>query len=53
MAAIGKACKADVKQFCADVKPGGGRIETCMKTHLSEVSDPCKDALSTATAGKS
>src|ERR1700675_4243392 len=34
----------------ADVKPGGGRIETCMKTHLSEVSDPCKDALSTATA---
>ena len=44
VAAIGKACKADVKQFCADVKPGGGRIETCMKARLDEVSDPCKDA---------
>ena len=51
VAAIGKVCKADVKQFCADVKPGGGRIETCMKSHLSDISDPCKDAL--ATAGKS
>ena len=25
-AAVGKACKADVKQFCADVKPGKGTV---------------------------
>jgi hypothetical protein len=35
------------------VKPGGGRIEACVKSHLSEISDPCKDAVSQATAGKS
>jgi hypothetical protein len=35
------------------VKPGGGRIEACMKSHLSEVSDPCKDAVAQAAAGKS
>jgi hypothetical protein len=52
VATVGKACKADFKQFCADVKPGGGRIEACMKTHVLEISDPCKDALSQA-AGKS
>jgi hypothetical protein len=49
-AAVGKACKADVKQLCAGTKPGGGQIEACMKSHMSETSDICKDALSQATA---
>jgi hypothetical protein len=52
-AAISKACSADVKKICADVKPGGGRIEACMKSHLTEVSEPCKDAVTQAAAGKS
>jgi len=44
-AAVGKACKADVKQFCPDVKPGKGAIADCIKSHASEVSDGCKDAM--------
>jgi hypothetical protein len=47
-----KACKADVKKNCADIKPGGGRIEACLKDHFADVSDPCKETISQA-AGKS
>lgn len=42
-----KACGADIKQFCADVKPGGGRIAACAKEHVADFSDPCKKALFT------
>ena len=51
-AVLGKACRSDVKYLCADVKPGGGRIETCMKTLMADVSEPCKEALARANAGK-
>jgi hypothetical protein len=37
------ACAADVKAKCADVKPGGGRIKECVKTHAAEFSEPCKE----------
>jgi hypothetical protein len=47
-----KACKADVKKNCADIRPGGGRIETCLKDHFADVSDACKETISQA-AGKS
>src|SRR5258705_99620 len=30
---------------CADVKPGGGRIKDCVKTHAGEFSDACKARL--------
>jgi hypothetical protein len=40
-----KACKPDIARFCSDVPPGGGRIKQCMKAHLSELSEPCKEAL--------
>jgi hypothetical protein len=47
--AVRKACKADVN---TDIKPGGGRIETCLKDHFADLSDPCKETISQA-AGKS
>jgi hypothetical protein len=50
--AVRKACKADVKKNCADIKPGGGRIETCLKDHFADLNDPCKETISQA-AGKS
>jgi hypothetical protein len=50
--AIKKACKGDVKKICADVVPGSGRIETCMKDHFADVSEGCKETISQA-AGKS
>jgi hypothetical protein len=37
------ACAADVKAKCAEVKPGGGRIKECVKTHAAEFSEPCKE----------
>jgi hypothetical protein len=42
-----QACGADIKQFCGDVKPGGGRIAACAKEHVAEFSDPCKKLLFT------
>ena len=47
-----KACAADVKQFCADTKPGEGRVEACMKGHFADVSDACNVALANEAAGK-
>src|SRR5258705_8174248 len=29
-----------IKAKCAEVKPGGGRIKDCVKTHAAEFSDP-------------
>ena len=30
---FGRACKADVDQFCAGVEPGGGRVIGCLNQH--------------------
>jgi hypothetical protein len=38
-------CKADVEQFCKDVKPGQGRIWSCLKSHDAELSQACKDRM--------
>jgi Cysteine rich repeat len=46
------ACKPDIKQFCSEVPPGNGRIKACMKAHLPELSEPCKEALFQAWLNK-
>jgi hypothetical protein len=51
-AAVGKACKADAKKLCADVKPGGGTVGECMKSHAADLSDGCKEAIAKAGAGR-
>ena len=43
--AAARACRPDIRQFCSDVAPGQGRIKACMKAHLRELSEPCKEAL--------
>jgi hypothetical protein len=40
-----RSCKPDMAKFCSEVAPGNGRIKACMKEHLHELSDPCKEAL--------
>jgi hypothetical protein len=40
-----QACKPDIAHFCSNVPPGEGRIKACMKSHLPELSEPCKEAL--------
>lgn len=36
-------CRADVEKFCADVKPGGGRIAACLKKNAAQLSPACKE----------
>jgi len=52
LAAIKKACKGDVRKICADIVPGGGRIEACMKDRFADMSEGCRETISQA-AGKS
>ena len=42
--ALAKACAKDVKSVCGDVKPGGGKLATCMKEHFSDLSTDCQIA---------
>lgn len=42
------ACAPDAKKFCGDVKPGGGRVLKCMKSHEAELSPACKSELKAA-----
>ena len=39
------ACKPDIARFCSQVPPGQGRVKACMKEHVHELSEPCKEAL--------
>jgi len=50
-AAVGKACKADARKLCADVKPGRGTVAQCLKSHAADLSDSCKEAMVKAQAG--
>jgi hypothetical protein len=42
---IKKACKADYKKLCKQVKAGEGRIINCLKENEANLSDSCKGAL--------
>ena len=39
------ACKGDIKQFCKGIRPGKGRILSCLKTKESELSSDCQTAM--------
>ena len=43
--AVLTSCKPDIARFCSAVLPGDGRIKGCMKQHLPELSEGCKEAL--------
>ena len=48
MAQLGEArqaCAADIKQMCAEVKPGEGRLKACVKEHFGQLSASCQTAL--------
>ncbi|SDR47539.1 Cysteine rich repeat-containing protein [Rhizobiales bacterium GAS191] len=38
-------CKIEVERFCNHVKPGGGRVQACLKEHLPELSRLCVKGL--------
>ncbi len=38
-----QACEKDVRQFCPEVTPGGGRLVKCLKLHIKELSPDCRE----------
>jgi len=40
-----QACAADIKQMCAEVKPGESRLKACVKDHFGQLSASCQTAL--------
>jgi hypothetical protein len=40
-----QACRADFQKFCADVRPGSGRVAQCLLEHKDKLSSGCRDAL--------
>jgi hypothetical protein len=45
-----KACASDIKSLCAGVQPGDGRVKSCIKSHVGDVSAPCQAVLVKAAA---
>lgn len=43
-----QACKADLKQYCQGIQPGGGRIASCLQTNQANLTPTCKTALGEA-----
>jgi hypothetical protein len=45
-----QACGPDIQNFCGGVQPGGGRIASCLRPHLRQLSPECKGQLVEAHA---
>lgn len=37
-----ESCSEDMKNFCAEVEPGQGRVLACLKEHADQVSPQCQ-----------
>lgn len=46
------SCKEEAGKYCADVEKGHGRVKACLESHMSELGQPCADALKKAPGGK-
>jgi len=40
-----QACGADIKQMCAEVERGDGRLKACVKEHFGQLTASCQTAL--------
>ena len=49
---IARACTSDIERFCAGVPPRQGMIKECMKSHVTELSAGCFDAVMSAVASQ-
>jgi len=49
---VAQACAADRKAYCADAKPGGGRIAACLQQNADKLTAECHSALDAARAAR-
>ena len=49
---IDDACASDIERFCAGVPPRQDLVMECMKSHVSELSPDCFDAVTGAIASE-
>jgi hypothetical protein len=49
---VARACAGDIERFCAGVPPRQGMIKECMKSHVTELSAGCFDAVMGAIAAE-
>ena len=40
-----QACTSDVKRFCRNVRPGGGRYVECLNRHRDQLTAECRDEI--------
>ena len=45
---LSEECSAHIRQHCAGVERGGGRLGACLRSAVASLSDTCKDALARA-----
>jgi hypothetical protein len=38
-------CDADLEKYCADIKPGEGRLAACLKKNEAAINERCKQAM--------
>ena len=48
---VDEACRAHIRQQCADVQIGEGRLDACLRTAVDTLSDSCKEAIVRAVPG--
>ena len=39
-------CADDIEKYCKEIKPGGGRLLNCLKSHETELSESCRGKIS-------
>jgi hypothetical protein len=48
--AFAQACKGDIEKHCKGMRPGGGKLATCLKEHQAQLSAGCKEAFAAVPA---